>query len=577
MAVTIAFATPRNAEPASSPPREPPDPLAILSSVGEAVYDWDLLTDALRWSPDAARLLGIDDLEGFVTGRGFHAMTAGASAYTRRDAILGGDRSDTGNGVAYQIRYGLQTGDTRRIVWIDDTGRWFAGADGRPARAHGLVRIAPARCAGDEDALLADIDPVTGCPSRARLLRTLGSMLEPGRVRQGFGLLLIGIEDLPALNRAHGYDAVDELLAGAASTLRAQIRSADCVARYSGNKFALVLANCDPAQIAPAAARTLEILSSARIATSAGCLSASARIGGVLAPRHGRNVHTLLLNAETALDGAMRGAAFHLYDPAVVEDDERLRAGDFAAEIVAALNEGRVRLALQPIVSARSGECAMSEALLRIVQPDGLVLEPSMILPAAAKARLMPLLDHRILDLAIAHLRDHPGVVSLNISAETLRDPDWPARVAAAVRLNPGVASRLIFEVGEEAAAADLASSMAALTALSPLGLRIAVDHFGAGHASLRVLRALQPHFLKIDGAFVQNVMRSPDDRFLVRSLIAVARQIGAPVIAEWVENAGTAATLTEWGANYLQGAYFGGAELSPDAFADGWSEARTG
>ena len=135
MAVTIAFATPRNAEPASSPPREPPDPLAILSSVGEAVYDWDLLTDALRWSPDAARLLGVDDLEGFVTGRGFHAMTAGASAYTRRDAILGGDRSDTGNGVAYQIRYGLQTGDTRRIVWIDDTGRWFAGAAGvRPGR-----------------------------------------------------------------------------------------------------------------------------------------------------------------------------------------------------------------------------------------------------------------------------------------------------------------------------------------------------------------------------------------------------------------------------------------------------------
>ena len=575
--MTIAFATPRHAEPASPALPDPPDPLAVLRSVGGAVYDWDLLTDGLQWSPNAATLLGVEDGEGLATGRGFHAMTAGASAFSRRDAVLGGGRSDAGSGVAYQIRYGLRSADGRRVVWVDDTGRWFAGADGRPARAHGLVRIASARGAADEDAPPADIDPLTGCRSRARLLRTLGSMLEPGRTRQGFGLLLIGIDDLPALNRAHGYDAVDEMLAGVAAALRAQIRSADCVARYSGNKFALMLANCDPAQIAPAAARTLDILSSARLETSAGCLPARARIGGVLGPRHGRSVHALLLNAETALDGATQGARFNLYDPTAVADEDRLRAGDLAAEIVAALNEGRVRLALQPIVAARSGECVMSEALLRIVQSDGQVLEPAMVLPAAATARLMPLLDQRVLDLAVAHLRDHPGTVSLNVSAETLGDPDWPARVAAVVRLNPGVASRLVVELSEEAVGLDPVASASALAEISRLGLRIAVDHFGAGHASLRILRTLQPDFLKIDGAFVQNLMRSPDDRFLVRSLIAVARQIGAPVIAEWVENAGTAATLTEWGASYLQGAHFGGAELARDSSVDRRPEARAG
>ena len=148
--MTIAFATlrhaePRPAEPASPTMPEPPDPLAVLRSVGGAVYDWDLLTDVLQWSPNAAGLLGVEDGEGFATGRGFHAMTSGASAFSRRDAVLGGDRNDAGSGVAYQIRYGLQSVDGRRIVWVDDTGRWFAGADGRPARAHGLVRIASAR------------------------------------------------------------------------------------------------------------------------------------------------------------------------------------------------------------------------------------------------------------------------------------------------------------------------------------------------------------------------------------------------------------------------------------------------
>ena len=563
--MTIALSASRRDAPAA-PVCEPPDPLAILSSVGEAVYDWDLLTDALRWSPNAAGMLGVGDPQAFSTGRGFHALTAGASAFSRRDAILNGARTDSGAGVPYQIRYGLQGDDAgRQIVWVDDTGRWFAGADGRPAHAHGLVRVAAARSQVGE-AAASDYDPLTGCLSRTRLLRMLESLLGSGSgTRAGFGLLLIGIEDLAVLNRQHGYDAVDEMLAGATGALRAQIRAADCLARYAGNKFALVLANCDPSQIEPAAVRAVEILSAACVETAAGTIPARARVGGVLAPRHGRDVHSLLLNAETALDGAKGYGAFRLFDPVAAADDDMARVSDLAAEIVAALNEGRVHLAFQPIVAARTGECVMSEALLRITQPDGRMLEPATILPAAAKAGLMPLLDHRILDLAIAHLRRDPGTVSLNISGVTLHDPDWPARVSAALRLAPGVASRLVFEIAEDAASADLAASAAALSTLAAFGVRIAIDHFGAGHTSLRALRQLRPQFLKIDGAFVQNLARSPDDRFLVRSLIAVARQMDVPAIAEWVENAGAAATLTEWGVAYLQGSHFGHAELPPD------------
>ena len=150
------------------------------------------------------------------------------------------------------------------------------------------------------------------------------------------------------------------------------------------------------------------------------------------------------------------------------------------------------------------------------------------------------------------------------MSGETLRDPDWPGRVAAMSRLNPRrrVAARLR-DLEEEIAADDLAAARARWTAIAALGVRIAIDHFGAGHASLRALRRLQPDFLKIDGAFVQNIARSPDDRFLVRCLLAVARQIGVPAIAEWVENARTAATLAEWGAACLQGSHFGGAEIA--------------
>lgn len=548
---------------------EPPEPLAILNSIGEAVYEWDLLTDALRWSPNAGAVLQFDDMDQVSTGEGFHHCTAPVSLTSRRDAVLKDGQVDAGNGVPYQVRYCLEAPMNGRAesIWIDDTGRWFAGRDGRPAQAHGLIRVA----AGRGDAAPAqqardNADPLTGCLTRARLLHVLDAAL--GRAsgkRGGFGLLLIGVEDLATLNRLHGYDAVDDLLAGLGTLLRDQIRGTDQLARYAGNKFALLLGHCDPEQIAPAAARALELLTARSIATCAGPLTVSVRIGGVLAPRHGRNVHTLLAHAEHALDGAKDGQRYVLFDPALVATDDARRVEDCAAEIVAALNEGRVRIATQPIVPTRAGEPAMAEALVRIVLADGAVLDPSAILPAAGRAQLLPLLDHRVFDLVVAHVRETGANVSMNLSAATLKDPGWPARVAATVRLNPFIAGKLIFEVSEGDAAADLATLEPALPKLVGLGVGVAVDHFGAGHASLRLLRQLKPAFVKIDGAFVQNIARSPDDRFLVRGLLAVARQVGVPAIAEWVEDACIATTLTEWGVRYMQGAYFGAPEMIPE------------
>ncbi len=544
--------------------RASPDPLAILNSIGEAVYDWDLLTDRLAWSPNAANVLRIDEAAQIATGRAYHECTAAVSAASRHAAIAGTGRTDTGSGVPYQVHYAIETTVAGRpeLVWVDDTGRWFAGPDGRPAQAHGLVRVTAGR-RSVESVTTGDFDPLTGCLSRARFLSVLGAALSrPGGRSNNFGLLLIGLDDLGGLNRRHGYDTVDEALAGVGRALRTQIRSADCLARVAGNTFALLLAGCDAEQIAPAAARTLEIFDREPFTTSAGPVAITAHIGGALAYRHGRTVHALMLNAETALAEAVEIAdCFQLFDPTGAAQDDALRIGDTADTIVAALNDGRVGIALQPIVS-RSGEVMMAEALLRVRLPDGQVLEPAALLPAAEQRGLTALLDARVFDVAVAHIRESGRCLSLNVSAQTLRDPAWPDRVAAAARMNPGVGEKLVFEITESVAAADLDATSRALESVRACGARIAIDHFGAGHASLRTLRVLAPHFLKIDGAFVQNLARSPDDRFVVRSLLAMAREIGAPAIAEWVENASTAAILSEWGVACLQGSYFGAAEM---------------
>jgi hypothetical protein len=123
----------------SSGARGPFDPRAILTSIGEVVYDWDLATDAISWGANAADVLGIPDISGLSTGAAFALRVEPGSGPTRHEAILRSEAGDEGSGVPYAARYMVRLRDALPL-WIEDTGRWF-GANGRAAFAHGVLRI----------------------------------------------------------------------------------------------------------------------------------------------------------------------------------------------------------------------------------------------------------------------------------------------------------------------------------------------------------------------------------------------------------------------------------------------------
>ena len=119
------------------------------------------------------------------------------------------------------------------------------------------------------------------------------------------------------------------------------------------------------------------------------------------------------------------------------------------------------------------------------------------------------------------------------------------------LRANTGAAARLIIEITETAAIQDVDDARGFVTRVKDLGCRIAIDDFGAGHTSFRNLRKLGVDIVKIDGAFVQNIVKSNDDRAFVHTLIDLSRRLGLKTVAEWVQDEEAAQLLADWGCDY--------------------------
>ena len=547
-----------------------PDPRKILDSIGETVYDWNLDSDRISWGPNAAAVLGFANIDAILTGRGFAECLSHDSESSRYDAIARASSVDDGKGAPFQIRYGLIPPDSPRdaTIWIEDTGRWFAGPDGRPARAHGLVRVITDRYKQERQlAFKSRFDSLTGALNRSSLLaQTAHFYAQAAKRKQNFAALLLGLDSLFVLNRTYGYDVADQVIAGLARRLRANCRERDLVARYAGNKFALVLENCDAAEMIAAAERFIEVVASSPFDTTAGPVAVSLRIGGVVAPRNGRAVHLLFQHAEEALDLARQPNAprFVAYEPSLAREDGRMRALKVSDEIVSALNDGRILIALQPLVHAATGVPAIYEALMRLRRPDGVLVLPSAILPTAEKAGLIQMIDQRVLELALKKLVEEPTMhIAVNVSGQSLHDPDFYTRLRGALASSSEIASRLTIEFTETCAIEDVEATSRAIAMIKQLGAKVAMDDFGAGHTSFKNLRRFDFDMVKIDGAFVQNLACSVDDRFFVRTLVDLARHVGLPVVAEWVEDAETAKILRDWGVEYLQGDYFAAAAVA--------------
>jgi diguanylate cyclase (GGDEF)-like protein len=539
-----------------------PKASSILASLGQAAFVWDIATDAITWSDSASAVFADIPAASLASGAEFAKLIEPMGSI-RFDALAHSSPAQLGAGAPYRVEYGVRISTSEPVLWVEETGCWFAGRDARPARAQGIVRINNERHARDEQLLkLSQHDPLTGELNRTHLIASLAEAIEEAmRFRTSCALMLIGIDHLARVNDAFGFDVADAVISEVAGRVRSRLRGGDVLGRFSGNKFGLILKNCTVDDMNVAAERFLAGIRDHVVPTKSGPVSITASIGAVSVPRYARTADEAINRAHETLDMAKRRrvGSFSLWRPNAERDAQRRVNIRVTDEIVTALNERRIVMAFEPVVQARSREAAFYECLVRMEQADGQVLLAPDIVPVAEKLGLIRLVDHRVLDLVVAELAASPGVqLSLNISPDTTMDPDWWASIESLMRAHPGVAERLIVEITETVAIRDVDDLRGFVARLKNFGSRIAIDDFGAGYTSFRNLRKLGVDIVKIDGAFVQNIARSADDRAFVQTLIDLARRLEIKTVAEWVQNEESAVMLRDWGCDYIQGRLIG-------------------
>lgn len=242
-----------------------------------------------------------------------------------------------------------------------------------------------------------------------------------------------------------------------------------------------------------------------------------------------------------------------------IESKSQSRSWAICAAVRAALRQDRLLFAFQPVVCAATGDVDYFECLLRMRNVEGSIVAGGEFITPIEQVGQIGFIDDFVLEQTVQELASHPGIrLGLNVSSLSACDGWWLQSLIELVRYRPDLARRLVVEITETAALADIQESARFVDTLRRVGCRVALDDFGAGHTSLRHLQVLAVDTVKIDGSFVHNLAASPDRRMLLRDLLGLIKDFGFTTVAEGIENAADEAVVRDEGFGYLQGYHLG-------------------
>ena len=439
--------------------------------------------------------------------------------------------------------------------------------DGEPALLVSLYDISEEKRLSESVYYYSTHDYLTGLLNRREFDRILHRVCSSSGNQPGtHALLYIDLANFKLINDTAGHAAGDEALKLISDVLqRGQFRGRDVVARLGGDEFALILEFCMPEESLRVATEIIEELRNAVFKFESHHFVLECYIGIVPIRGQESTAEEVLRSADAACYEAKEKGpgSVQAVDLDQAQISTRRTDMEWAKVIRSALTERSIGLTCEPIVRGAKDKVVGFEFLLRMKQ-DNFPASTSTVIRAMERYSLAPEVDMYIIDLALSEISqqlsriDLVEFVSINISGQSLGRVDFMENVEAAVRSSRIPPTKLCFEVTETAAVSNIEGAARFMQRLRGLGCKIALDDFGSGLSSFHYLKNLPCDLLKIDGAFVRDIVVNESDRSLVSAIHGIAQLLGIATVAEFVENQDINAIVRDIGVDYRQGHHFG-------------------
>lgn len=467
-----------------------------------------------------------------------------------------------------------RTGLAARTVLLSTSGQEFAIEDcASPIHdVKGGLRgavlvfhdVSEQRRMTDQMTYRATHDALTGLLNRAefeaRLTRVLAKACDE---KIDCAMMFIDLDQFKLVNDACGHAMGDKLLCQVSELLRMSVRNRDTLGRLGGDEFGVILEHCTVQQAERVAQSICDRMDEFRFVHDDRRFRIGASIG--LVPVDGRWSDTVAAQraADTACYAAKEAGRNRVHVWFDSDAAMRGQSGEtqWASRLEEALDDDDFVLYAQKIQPMQSRVTGLHcEILIRLREADGTIVAPGRFLPAAERFHMASRIDRWMVRRVFEWLAEENGspadieTVSVNLSGQSLGDRAFHRYVVQLLQEIAVDPTKLCFEVTETAAITNLADASAFIREMRALGMRVALDDFGAGASSFGYLKNLPVDYLKIDGQFIRDIETDPLDMAAVRCFHEVARAIGVQTIAEFVETESIRQVLCAIGIDYAQG-----------------------
>jgi len=424
---------------------------------------------------------------------------------------------------------------------------------------------------------MAHHDSLTGLPNRGFILDSIERLInEMEHPHKGGAVILIDLNKFKSINDTQGHAAGDELLIQVARRFKNVMRQNDIISRLSGDEFIAVLTNIPDnmaIDIATQGAKRLNKALSDPFKIGEIQHDITASMGIAFYPKDGSTPAEVLQAADAAMYSIKSDPSAGYYGFYSEElHNKLLNQIEIERALIPAIKNETFVLYYQPVFDKDKGQIVSAEALVRWEHAEKGIIRPDIFISIAEKSRLIVDLGKWVVRQACEDLANWKksgfGLkhISVNVSARQLNNDQFPAFIQQTLEENQLEPGNLVLEVTETAIMDNYETGKKVIDRLRKMGLKISIDDFGTGFASLSYLKLLPADYLKIDRIFIMGLPADTHDGAVIESLASLATTFDLTLIAEGVETTEQADYLHDKGVNYLQG-YLYSKPLPPDQF----------